>query len=128
MTSNTASQTAHATATASLSLTKSITSGDPYSTVGGTISYSYTLSNTGNLLLTYAGSVTVLADGAAVSTLHSQSLEISLSTASPLPLILAGGLACLLMLVLLTWWMHRRRRSRRRLGGLAKSPAWSAGT
>ena len=92
------------------------------------LGFDITLSNTGNLLLTYAGSVTVLADGAAVSTLHSQSLEISLSTASPLPLILAGGLACLLMLVLLTWWMHRRRRSRRRLGGLAKSPAWSAGT
>ena len=38
-------------ATPSLALAKTITSGNPYSVVGGTIGYSYTLTNTGNVAL-----------------------------------------------------------------------------
>jgi LPXTG-site transpeptidase (sortase) family protein len=56
-TSNSSSRTATATQSPALTLTKSITSGNPYSTVGGTISYSYAVLNSGNISL--AGPVTV---------------------------------------------------------------------
>ncbi len=57
VTSNSSSQTATATQNRRLALTKSITSGNPYSTVGGTISYGYAVLNSGNISL--AGPVTV---------------------------------------------------------------------
>ena len=45
------SQTAHATRTPVLTLEKTITSGDPYTTPGATIGYSYTVTNTGNVTI-----------------------------------------------------------------------------
>ena len=48
-----------------LTLVKSITSGSPYSAVGGTINYSYAVTNSGNVSL--AGPVTVSDDQATVS-------------------------------------------------------------
>lgn len=51
VTSNSDSQTVTATQSPALGLVKAITSGDPYTTVGGTIAYSYTLTNTGNVTL-----------------------------------------------------------------------------
>ena len=45
------SQTADATQTPALTLDKTITSGDPYTTPGATIGYSYTVTNTGNVTI-----------------------------------------------------------------------------
>jgi mucin-19 len=51
VTSNTDSETVTATQTPGLRLDKIVTSGDPYSTVGDLVEYSYTLTNTGNVTL-----------------------------------------------------------------------------
>ncbi len=50
-----AGQTAVGTQTPSLTLVKSITSGDHYTTAGETVNYSYLLTNTGNVTLTGIG-------------------------------------------------------------------------
>ena len=52
LTPATDSATATATQTPALTLDKTITSGDPYTTVGGTIAYSYLVTNTGNVTIT----------------------------------------------------------------------------
>lgn len=65
VTSNSSSQTATADQNPALTLTKSIVSGDPYSTVGGTIDYNYAVLNSGNLSL--AGPVSVSDSLAVVS-------------------------------------------------------------
>lgn len=49
--SNTASAEAFADQNPSISLTKNIVGGNPYSTVGSTIGYEYTITNTGNVSL-----------------------------------------------------------------------------
>ena len=53
--SNTDSQTAKANQTSSLALTKTITSGTPYSTVGTVLQYSYVIKNSGNVTITGSG-------------------------------------------------------------------------
>jgi LPXTG-site transpeptidase (sortase) family protein len=55
--SNTTSATAYAVQSPELTLVKSITVGDPYNTVGGSISYEYLVTNSGNITL--FGAVTV---------------------------------------------------------------------
>ena len=52
VTSNTNSVTVTATQSPTLNLTKTVTSGDPYVIAGGTVDYSYTIRNTGNVTLT----------------------------------------------------------------------------
>jgi hypothetical protein len=129
----------------------------------GQIGFGITLSNTGNVLLTYAGSVaiddghghriatlplaptnayvvpngrvplavvwkdasppsegrhalatvTILADGAPVGTLTSQSLALPFSSEAPILLIVGIGLALVGALVL-AWWVVRREIRRRR--------------
>jgi len=63
--SNTATATATADQNPSLHLVKNITSGDPYTTVGGSIAYEYIVSNDGNITLD--GPVTVDDDQATVT-------------------------------------------------------------
>ena len=46
------SETATATQSPALSLDKTITAGDPYSTVGATVDYQYVVENTGNVTIT----------------------------------------------------------------------------
>ncbi len=55
VTSNTASQTVNATQDKELTLVKSITSGNPYTSTGDSIQYSYLLTNSGNVTLTGNG-------------------------------------------------------------------------
>ncbi|MGE5520073.1 MAG: HYR domain-containing protein, partial [Candidatus Dadabacteria bacterium] len=57
VTSNTDTETATATQSAALSINKQIVSGSPYSTAGGVITYTYTITNSGNVTL--AGPFTV---------------------------------------------------------------------
>ncbi|HVN15352.1 MAG TPA: sortase, partial [Anaerolineales bacterium] len=52
VTSNTATKIVTATQSPSLNLTKSVTSGNPYDTVGGSVGYSYVVKNDGNVTLT----------------------------------------------------------------------------
>ena len=64
VTSNTDSETVTASPSPALTLAKSITAGDPYSTVGASITYSYAVSNSGNVSL--AGPVGVTDDQVSV--------------------------------------------------------------
>ena len=65
VTSDTDSETVTASQGPALSIDKSITSGDPYDSVGDLITYSYVVTNTGNVSLT--GPVTVSDDKATVT-------------------------------------------------------------
>ena len=62
-TSNSDSETATATQLPALTLVKSVTAGSPYDSVGDVVSYSFLVTNTGNISL--AGPVTVADDHAA---------------------------------------------------------------
>ena len=58
-TSATDTLTIAATQSPALTLDKTITSGDPYTAVGGTIAYSYLVTNTGNVTITTSPSATI---------------------------------------------------------------------